>query len=70
MLVEDATQEMNFSEIPAGEVFSYNNMFYIKTRQTYALPDFCDCVNLSTGVIGTFCSNDKVKPVRAKIVIG
>ena len=60
--VKGSTKGTYFSEIRAGEVFEYDDRYYIKTDEGNA-------TNLNSGILSYFDSKDILTIVKAEVII-
>ena len=56
-----------FSNVECGDVFVYNNVYYMKTE--YMCTINCNAVNIASGTFCHFEDTDKVKFVDCELVI-
>lgn len=60
--VKGSTEGTYFSEIKAGEVFEYENRYYIKTDEGSA-------TNLNSGFLAYFNNKETFPIVKAEVII-
>ena len=68
MIIEEKEKyEVYFEDLKAGDVFCFNETYYMKVEEDYG--DDIDAVELKNGICVEFCPDDKVTKVNAKLVI-
>lgn len=68
MIIEKKTDVIvNFGDLRSGDVFCYNNIFYMKIAEGYG--DGVDAIDLEYGEISEFLPIERVIKVNTKLVI-
>lgn len=63
-------KEVEFCEIQEGEVFSYQNLLFIKTNTVYKDGHkYVNSVRLDNGLTNAFSETEKVSPVNCRLLI-
>lgn len=68
MIIEKKTDVIvGFGDLRPGDVFCYNNMFFMKIAEGYG--DGVDAIDLEDGEISEFLPIERVIKVNTKLVI-
>ena len=59
---------VDFDSLAAGDYFYFNNTYYMKLIKEYDMYDdghnFCNSIDIESGVLTFFCSGTRVKPYK------
>lgn len=67
--VQDKPFGIPFSQVKAGEVFKWDDCYYMRLDLEESLENNPNVVSLTTNVLCWFANSEMVEPVNAKLVI-
>lgn len=68
-IVRDKGQTITVADIPIGEYFQFENIYYIKTDEWCSRDNIRKCVELYSGCLENFNAKTIVTPIDADVVI-